>query len=81
MSDRRRTILPPSLPPRGLSRVAAAEYVGVSPRMFDRLVADGRMPGPKRIDGRVIWDRLALDSAFAALPTDDETNPWDELTA
>jgi hypothetical protein len=28
------------------------------------------MPGPKRLDGRVIWDRLALDVAFDDLPED-----------
>jgi len=34
------------------------------------MVADGRMPKPKRIDGRVVWDRLQLDIAFAALPNE-----------
>src|SRR5690242_17745827 len=37
-------VLPASLPPRGLSRVQAAAYVGVSPVLFDELVKDGRMP-------------------------------------
>jgi hypothetical protein len=40
---------PMSLVPRGLSRVEAATYVGVSASMFDEMVKDGRMPGPKRI--------------------------------
>jgi hypothetical protein len=31
-------------------------YIGVSPTAFDKLVADGRMPQPRRIDGRKIWD-------------------------
>ena len=53
---------------RGLSRIEAAAYVGVSASLFDRLVRDGRMPRPKRIDGRLVWDRLQLDAAFAALP-------------
>jgi hypothetical protein len=35
------------------------------------MVADGRMPKPKRIDRRVVWDRLQLDTAFAALPDED----------
>jgi hypothetical protein len=35
------------------------------------MVADGRMPKPKRIDGRVVWDRLQLDLAFAALSHED----------
>src|SRR5262252_2740836 len=39
-----------SLPPRGISRVEAAAYVGVSPSKFDEMVRDHRMPNPKRID-------------------------------
>ena len=72
--------LPASLPPRGLSRVQAAEYIGVGVTKFDEMVGDGRMPQPKRIDGRRIWDRIRLDAAFAAL--DDEAGPkneWDGL--
>jgi len=70
---------PPSR--RGLSRVQAAEYVGISPSKFDQLVADGRMPGPKHIDGRRVWDRRALDFAFDALPGDGATedNDWDDV--
>src|SRR5215475_14227879 len=44
--------------PRGLSREEAARYVGVGTTKFDELVKDGRMPKPKRIDGRVVWDRI-----------------------
>lgn len=73
MTTRRESMLPRSLPPRGLSRVQAAEFIGVSATKFDAMVADGRMPRPKRIDGRVVWDREALDRAFAALPDDGET--------
>jgi len=72
--------LPPSLAPRGLSRVQAAEYIGVGVTKFDEMVGDGRMPRPKRIDGRIVWDRLKLDEAFGAL--DDEAAPkneWDDL--
>lgn len=63
-------ILPASLPPRGLSREEAAAYIGIGATKFDEMVVDGRMPRPKRIDGRKVWDRLRLDSAFAALPTE-----------
>ena len=35
-----KAVLPPSLPPRLLSRVEAAEYVGVSPSLFDALVRE-----------------------------------------
>lgn len=65
------------MPPRGLSRTQAAEYVGISATFFDTLVSDGRMPKPKAIGTRRIWDRFALDQAFDALSDDDEQNPWD----
>ena len=78
MQDARVTIIP--LAPRGLSRSEAAAYIGVSPSLFDELVKDGRMPPPKRINSRVIWDRNKLDAAFDRI-LDDESqaaNPWDE---
>jgi hypothetical protein len=68
----------PQFPPRGLSRVESADYVGVSPSLFDAMVRDGRMPGPKVINTRTVWDRFALDRAFEALPDRDVANPWDE---
>lgn len=70
--------LPPQLAPRGLCREAAAQYVGVSAAKFDEMVTDHRMPGAKRIDGRKVWDREALDLAFGALPDEDARNPWDD---
>jgi predicted DNA-binding transcriptional regulator AlpA len=60
--------LPASLPPRGLSHVEAATYIGVSPTTFAVMVEDGRMPRPKRVGNRRVWDRTALDLAFASLP-------------
>lgn len=74
-------VLPPSLPPRGLSRVQSAAYVGVGSTKFDEMVADGRMPKPKRVDGRTIWDRLEIDESFASLPSEATANPWDEAVA
>lgn len=75
------SLLPASLPPRGLSRLQAAEYVGVGGSKFDEMVSDGRMPRPKRIDSRTVWDRSQLDEAFAAL--DDEATAdrggWENL--
>ncbi len=64
--------------PRGLKREYAARYVGVGPTKFDEMVKDGRMPAPKRVDYRTIWDRFGLDLAFDDLPTETEANPWDE---
>jgi predicted DNA-binding transcriptional regulator AlpA len=71
-------ILPSSLPPRGLSRVQAAAYIGVSPSLFDEMVIDGRMPKPTRINSRTVWDRVKLDDAFAALPDDDTPEEWSQ---
>ena len=86
--QRRMQILPISLPPLGLSREQAAAYIGISPSLFDVLVGDGRMPLPKRINRRRLWDRRTIESAFAALPDsgdagglegpdDDTDNPFD----
>ncbi|MDX2307102.1 MAG: hypothetical protein NW216_02570 [Hyphomicrobium sp.] len=60
--------LPPSLPPRGLAREEAAAYLGLGATLFDQMVRDGRMPRPRVANARRVWDRLELDSAFAALP-------------
>ena len=78
-SQGRASVLPPSLPPRGLSRLEAAAYIGVSPSTFDSMVRQREMPRPKRIGSRVVWDRIKLDLAFAAIPgnDDDDTNPFD----
>lgn len=59
--------------PRGLSRLRAAAYIGVTPQAFMRMVHDGRMPKPKKIDAAVRWDKLAVDRAFDML-FDIETN-------
>ena len=63
---------------RGLSRVEAAGYVGVSPTTFDRLVSEAKMPKPKRIYARLIWDVRQLDAAFECLDNGaPDSNPWD----
>lgn len=64
--------------PRGLCREEAARYIGVGTTKFDEMVHDGRMPKPKRVDGRTVWDRIALDGAFNDLP-DDNVNVLDRL--
>lgn len=67
---------PHTLLPRGLSRDEAAEYVGVGTTLFDEMVLDGRMPPPKEINSRRVWDRHKLDRFFEDLP-DTSDNPWD----
>lgn len=74
--------LPFNLPPRGLQKLAAAQYVGICDRTFDVMVADGRMPKPRRVGKRAVWDIRALDRAFDALPSDDNAdapNEWDAV--
>jgi len=62
----------------GLARAEAAEYIGVSVSKFDEMVADGRMPKPKKIDARRVWRRPALEAAFAELPEDGQGAPADQ---
>lgn len=64
--------------PRGLSRLESADYIGVSATKFDEMVEDGRMPGPKIIDARRVWDVRKLDIAFEALPDRATKNTWDD---
>ena len=74
--------LPPGVIPRGLSRAQAAEYIGVSSTLFDAMVRDRRMPLPRRINARSVWDVRQVDEAFAALPGDvgnEPTNEWDDM--
>jgi excisionase family DNA binding protein len=68
------------VPRRGLSHDEAAMYVGVSGGKFDDMLDDGRMPAPRRIDGRKVWDIRELDLAFDALPRDDTVlrNSWED---
>jgi predicted DNA-binding transcriptional regulator AlpA len=69
------------VPRRGLSHDEAAMYVGVSSGKFDEMINDGRMPAPRRIDARKVWDVRELDLAFDALPRDDAApagNSWED---
>lgn len=70
-----------SYPPRGLSREEAARYVGLGTTKFDEMVKEGKMPKPKRVGSRTVWDRVALDIAFTDLPDVDSGNFFDRLYA
>lgn len=48
----------------------AAAFIGVGLSLFLRMVGDGRMPGPRRADGRRIWDADEVAIAFRRLPRD-----------
>src|SRR5437879_4187442 len=52
----------------GLSGGAAAEFMVIGTTLFDRMVSDGRMPLPRALDGRTVWDREEVEAAFRELP-------------
>jgi hypothetical protein len=66
------------IPRRGLSRVEAAIYLGISPSKFDGMRKDGRIGPAKVIDGRKVFDVRMLDEIFDALPDEnhDEAEDW-----
>jgi hypothetical protein len=66
------------IPRRGLSRVEAAMYLGISPSKFDELRKDGRIGAAKILDGRKLFAIEMLDEFFEALPdeTHDSTGDW-----
>jgi hypothetical protein len=45
------------------------------------MVVDGRMPQPKKVNSRIVWDRKRLDECFEALPDKEDRNPWDDEDA
>ena len=63
---------------RGLSRIEAALYLGISPSKFDELRRDGRVGPARLIDGRKVWDVRELDFAFEAFPleSNDASEDW-----
>ena len=67
MPRKNTTVLPISLPPRGLSRDQAAEYVGVGTTKFDDWVDQIEKAGRKltySIGKRKLYDRLRIDTAI-----------------
>jgi predicted DNA-binding transcriptional regulator AlpA len=67
------------VPRRGLSRNEAAMYFGISASTFDKLVAENRIPKPRRIGERKIWDVRELDIAFEALPYENTaSSSWED---
>ena len=66
--------------PRGLSRIDAAKYCGIGVTHFDLQVAEGVLPRPIKMEGRLLYDRRGLDAFFDKIngtmqPL--EVNPWD----
>jgi predicted DNA-binding transcriptional regulator AlpA len=79
------------LAPRLICREDAAAYASVSPNTFDAMVADGRMPNPRRLTNRrLAWDVRQLDAAIDRLPIDGDADTdtdtttdhsWDDIDA
>ncbi len=63
--------------PAALNRKQAAEFVGVSPATFDKLVERGHMPKARQYPDtrRLFWLRTELEETLYELPT-VATNPW-----
>lgn len=85
---KRQHILPPSLVPFGVGRDKAAALLDIGATLFDQLVAEGLLPQPRELKGRLVWDVDEVAVAFRAIPHRGETagavdsapgdaNPWD----
>jgi hypothetical protein len=65
---------------RGLSRIEAATYIGISPSKFDELRKANRIGPAKVLDGRLIFTTERLDEFLDALPDENQTDN-DDWTA
>jgi hypothetical protein len=62
----------------GLSETEAAAAIGISATKFRELRKARRMPDPRKIDSRLVYDVDELRAAFKAMPHDgDETSGID----
>lgn len=74
----RKAVIASRLPVRrGLDEQEAAVYLSVSPSFFRALVLDGKMPRPRLLGTRRIWDVDDLDAAFKSLPKEGEAGEVD----
>jgi hypothetical protein len=64
--------------PRLLRRERGAQYLDISTGSFDKLVAAGKIPAPKMMEGFKVWDRLDLDRYVDELPPIDRATPETE---
>jgi hypothetical protein len=65
----------------GLSELEAAASIGVSATKFREMVADKRMPPPRRIDARLVFDVEEVRLAFKQLPHahEEEKDTWADV--
>lgn len=82
MGERRRDILARLPIVFGLSADEAGAAIGVSVGTFREMVADKRMPRPRKIGSRLVWDVDELRAAFKSLPRDGECDDiWSSVSA
>jgi predicted DNA-binding transcriptional regulator AlpA len=66
--------------PLGMSAAEAARFLGIGTTLFLELVKERRMPRPRVIRSRRVWDRLEITNAFFELPHEGgDGNAIDEL--
>jgi hypothetical protein len=78
MAERKADVASRMVMRRGLSEAEAAIYISLGASKFAQLVRDGRMPRPRLIDGRRVWDVDDIDAAFKAMPVEGEQLPIGE---
>jgi predicted DNA-binding transcriptional regulator AlpA len=74
--------LPPGVVPFAVSRETGAELIGISPNHFDKLVKEGRLPAPREVGGRILWDSEEIRAAWRAMPRRGQpppVNEWDAI--
>ncbi len=77
MSTRRSDVLARLPIVFGLSAEEAAAACGVSAGTFREMVDDRRMPPPRSINSRLVWDVDEVRAAFKALPRKGEAGRVD----
>ena len=81
-----KNIISASLPiRRGLSADEAAIYLSLSRKTFIDMVKDEKMPMPRLVGKRKIWDVEEIDAYFRELPREgeiiQEDDTWRDLQA
>lgn len=72
MTASRRDTLPRLPVVFGLAEYEAAAAVGLGTTKFREMVDDGRMPKPRLMGGRMVYDVDELRAAFKSFPHQDE---------
>jgi predicted DNA-binding transcriptional regulator AlpA len=74
--------LPPGVVPFAVSRETAAELLGISSGTFDKLVKSGKLPEPREVESRILWDSAEIRAAWRAMPRRGQQparNEWESI--